>query len=163
MTVNIKCEHECTNRMDIDHTYIHNAHSIIMVLQKLHVTDGYTYHQCEEGEPVGGMRYQHYCCCHDHAILSAIDCVGNHLDEANLHPPYLGFSNLHKFILNTGLKCSHCSVDLVSVAYRITVEKATPTSYVYGETFSDLGGWCCSLDHAKEYTISSLSNWKELT
>jgi hypothetical protein len=139
----ITCEHtECAEKVHHE-----QAHSCLIVLQKVD-KEGYYYFQCEQGQTMHYHNYQHWHCSHKHMKSGVIECIDSHYKEIDLHKPESGTTRLHKMVLN-GQPCEICSESLVNQAYRFCITPATPVNYELHDHTAILGGWCCSLDHAK--------------
>lgn len=148
------CEH-CNDAVD----GLHVAHSGVAVLQKVD-TSGYQFYQCEDGQEHGGVTYQHYNCSPAHMLEMFSRCVQEHYTEALLHPipPGGGYTILHRLVLGKGLTCKQCQAALTTQAYRFCLTISTPVNIVPDNSLDELGEWCCSLEHARESALATITN-----
>ena len=134
----ITCEHtECNETKGHE-----EAHSSLIVLQKVD-KNGYTYHQCEQGQEVNSLNFQHWHCSHEHMKIGLTKCINEHYAENDLHPPIAGTTILHKVVLSSHLHCKICNAPLTNVAYRFCHTHATPVNAVVDDSQNELGEWCC--------------------
>jgi hypothetical protein len=148
------CEH-CSDSIE----GIHVAHSAVAVLQKV-TPEGYTFYQCEDGQEYAYVTYQHFSCTHEHMIQNFGACVSQHYSENLLHPIPSGggITRLHKIVLRNHLVCIVCQSALEAVAYRFCISICTPINSIPDDSHDQLGGWCCSLEHARQSALSIISS-----
>lgn len=132
------------------------SHSVVIVLQKVDYTNGYSYHQCDTGEIYNGLSYQHFYCSEVHMKESVPTCINTHFAETDLHSPVVGSTNLDKQVFAGNLLCKVCGVPLVTSAYRFCLTNATPYNRVLDNSQNELEEWCCSLAHAQEQATKNL-------
>jgi len=151
----IICEHDVCN----EQSEIEAAHSCVIVLQKVDKS-GYSFHQCEQGQEVNCLNYQHWHCSHDHMQVGLTRCINEHYDEVDLHPIPTGEGRtiLHRMVFGSMLECKVCGSHLKDVAYRFCLTMATPINAIPDDSHNELGEWCCSLDHAKQSALSIVSS-----
>ena len=153
----MQCEH-CSQEHEFE-----ESHSSIAVLQKVD-TNGYTFHQCEQGQDYNGVNWQHYHCSHEHMIANFKSCLSEHYQEQDLHPipSGSGTTNMHRVVLNAKLSCKVCQQPLTQVAYRFCLTRCTPVNDVPDNSLDELANWCCSLDHAKQNAAAIIETLEEL-
>jgi hypothetical protein len=154
----ITCEHPACSET----TGHEEAHSSLVVLQKVD-KNGYTYHQCEQGQEVNYLNFQHWHCSHEHMQSGLTRCINEHYAESDLHPPIAGTTILHRVVLSSHLLCKTCNAPLTDVAYRFCLTLATPINHVPDESQNELGEWCCSLDHARQSALSIIASIEAVT
>ena len=152
-------KYECYN----EHSF-EESHSAVAVLQKVE-TGGYTFYQCDQGQEFGFVTWQHYHCCHDHMKDGLADCLIDHYSEEKLHPIPAGGGTtmLHRVVLGSDLSCKDCGAPLTHVAYRFCLTLCTPYNHVPDESMDELGGWCCSLEHARQSALSLLKGLERVS
>lgn len=133
------------------------AHSMVVVLQKVDMNNGYSYFQCEQGSLVDGHHFQHWHCNREEMRAGVTDCISNHYAENNLVLVPKTQVRLHTYVLGTGLACKQCQATLTSVAYRFCLTHATPVNSIPDQSHHELGEWCCSLDHARTSALATIS------
>jgi hypothetical protein len=150
----LTCEHtDCNDTISID-----NAHSCLVVLQKVE-PDGYSFHQCEQGQEFRFVNWQHFHCSHEHMKVVVSDCITSHYSESDLSGrKFTRFGKFHKIVMGSGLLCKVCQKPLTDVAYRFCLTMATPVNHIPDDSMNELGEWCCSLEHAKESALFIVSN-----
>jgi len=153
----ITCEHDnCSEQLSHE-----EAHSCVVVLQKVD-KQGYTYHQCEQGQEINFMNYQHWHCSHEHMQAYLLTCVNEHYSEEELHPPIAGTTILHKIVLGSNLTCKACGKSLTEQAYRFCLTQATPVNAIPDDSHSETGEWCCSLSCAKQSVVKTIQAMEEV-
>lgn len=151
----IACEHsECSATVKFE-----DAHSAVAVLQKVD-TNGYQFFQCEDGQEVNSVTYQHWHCSREHLLVNFAACINGHYNEGLLHHilPGQGSTILHKIVLGGKLKCKVCQVPLVTQAYRFCLTHCTPQNSVPDDSLNDLGEWCCTLEHARQSVLKTIDS-----
>ncbi len=128
---------------------------MLIVLQRVTLA-GYSFYQCDSGAEYGGLTYQHFHCNRAEMVAGVKACINEHHDERLLIPVSPREVRLHR-ILKAGLNCLWCGVPLSGEAYRFCLTHATPGNSVPDDSMSELGEWCCSLDHARQKSLSYVS------
>jgi hypothetical protein len=149
----MQCEH-CNN----DVAY-NDAHSMIIVLQKC-TTYGYSWMQCERGNLVDGHNFQHWHCGIDHMQASVKRCISEHYSEDALISVPVTQVRLHRQVLAACLICKICQERIIDTAYRFALTVATPFNWIPDDSQDVLGGWCCSLDHARQHAHLAIDSIK---
>lgn len=145
----MKCAH-CEKEIEIE-----KSHSMTVVLQRVS-NEGYSFYQCSEGQENGGLSHQHFHCERDAMIAGIQSCINEHYTEEKLQPVDPQLVRLHKVVLFAGLHCKVCGATLTDKAYRLCLTHATPKNSVPDNSLSDLGEWCCTLDHAKQSSLTTI-------
>jgi hypothetical protein len=153
----MQCEH-CSQEHEFE-----ESHSTIAVLQRVD-TDGYTFHQCEQGQDYNGAQWQHWHCSHEHMKANFAACLNDHYAEEHLHPipPGGGTTNMHSVVLASNLNCKVCQQPLTTVAYRFCITRCTPVNHVPDNSLDELANWCCSLEHARQSALAIIETLEEL-
>lgn len=149
----IACEH-CTE----DIASVEEAHSMLVVLQKVNKDTGYSWFQCEQGSLVDGHNWQHWHCGRSALREGVARCIGEHYMESDLIPVPTTQVRFHKRVLNAGLICKVCQEKLTDTAYRFCLTHATPFNWVPDDSHNDLGEWCCSLEHARQNALATIAS-----
>lgn len=148
----IICEHCGKNNLET-----HEAHSMLIVLQKVNKIEGYSFYQCDKGNNiVNGRTMQHWHCNKDEMKVNVIKCINEHFKKEYLKCMPVNEIPLHNIILCQGLKCKVCFNDLSFEAYRFCLTNATPINNIPDESFNILKEWTCSFEHAKQSVIKTI-------
>jgi hypothetical protein len=135
---------------------VEDAHSMMIVLQRVTLVDGYSYYQCDSGTEYGGLTYQHFHCSHDEMLDGVRICINEHYDESLLIPVSPEQVRLHKTVFKAHIRCKVCGTPLQTKAYRFCLTHATPHNSVPDDSMNELSEWCCSLAHAQQSALSIL-------
>ena len=147
----MQCE-QCSTDM----TGVEEAHSMLVVLQKVDRIRGYSFYQCEQGSMVDGHTFQHWHCSKEEMIDGVKACIHDHHMEQLLQSVPSSQVRLHTFVLNAGLSCKVCQDPLKDQAYRFCITVATPINYSPDQSHDSGGEWCCTLEHARDNAVHTL-------
>lgn len=136
---------------------ISSTHSMVVVLQKVDATNGYSFFQCEQGALYQNVNFQHWSCSKAHMLQQVQNCINTHYLETSLIARDTTQVRLHNAVFNNALTCKQCGTRLTSVAYRFCLTHATPVNSVPDDSLNELGEWCCSLDHARQSVLKTVS------
>lgn len=142
---------------------VETSHSIVIVLQRVHITEGYSFHQCEQGQTVNHLSFQHFCTCCGNMKAVARDCISHHYEQTDLSPIPSGggTTRLHQIVLNADLTCKISNIPLSTVAYRFCLTQATPVCIPLDESQDMLKEWCATLELAKQSALEIIDNIAE--